>query len=241
MSGAAVGEFTRHLVGSGWAPVNRKAMDDERLSVEARGVLAWLVTRPDDHKIFVRYAQRRLGISQSRWQRIRKELESAGYLVIQKSKGEDGIFLWNYHLFDDPEAQKPHKTKVSTIGQKSIGGLSTGGLSTGGKPADNKRHTKRETSVLDKYLQDNAHADFVGSQSQSSQNPKSTSENQNQSTKEEDGKREGAEELIVRLAKTTAEPWKKIMGAHCGSFGVDALKGLQRRFTNIRKRKAARQ
>lgn len=131
------GEFIRHLEASGWAPVPRRLMDDVNLSIEARGALAWLLTRPDGHRLFVRYAQQRLGISQARWQRIRRELEVAGYLAVDKGRDEAGVYRWHYHVFDHPKHEKPVSIGVSSIGQKP-----TDGLSTGGKPADKEKHPK---------------------------------------------------------------------------------------------------
>lgn len=94
-------EFIRKFSDCGWAQVNRKALDDARLSISAKGVLAWLLTRPTDHKIILSYAMSRWDISQPTWARIRKELEAAGYLKVTKTK-KDGRFAWTYELTDAP-------------------------------------------------------------------------------------------------------------------------------------------
>ena len=97
--------FKRTLAGAGWAPVSRRMMDDQRLSLAARGALGWLVTRPDEWEINLEYALKNWGISRPTWQKIRKELEAAGYLHQLKTK-ENGRFKWEYHLTDDPTINK---------------------------------------------------------------------------------------------------------------------------------------
>ncbi len=96
------GEFVRVLAGSGWAPVSRRALDDEGLSLACKGLLGWLLTRPDDFKIKVWYVQKHLKIGQDKWQKLRNELEKAGYLRVKKFKGEGGKFIWKFLLTDVP-------------------------------------------------------------------------------------------------------------------------------------------
>lgn len=119
MSGTG-GEFIRHLAETGWARVSRKALDDVRLSIEARGVLAWLLTRPDTHRLYVHHAQVRMGLSQGRWQKIRRELEATGYLKSNKSRKGGGQWEWKFEVFDVP----------LTIGDIPTDGLTINGTST---------------------------------------------------------------------------------------------------------------
>ena len=95
------GEFIRNLAASGWASVNRSAMDDTRLNVDSKGVLAWLLTRPDGHRLYLFYMLKRLGIGQQKWGKIRNELVENGYLKIDKKRVE-GKFRWNFQLTDTP-------------------------------------------------------------------------------------------------------------------------------------------
>ena len=94
-------ELIRTFSPAGWGQVNRRAVDDERLSIGARGVLAWLLTRPDDHRIHIEHCLSRWRISQPTWARIRLELEAAGYLRVEKRK-ESGRFVWTFFLTDTP-------------------------------------------------------------------------------------------------------------------------------------------
>lgn len=80
-----------------WAPFDRRIANDTRISIEARGVLCWIGTRCDDHRLFLRHLQQQCGLSQARWQRIRKELESYGYMRIERLR-VNGKFTWKYTL-----------------------------------------------------------------------------------------------------------------------------------------------
>ncbi len=131
-------EFIRTLSGSGWAPISRKAADDTRLSIAARGVLAWLCTRPDDHKIMLAWAMQRWGISKPTWRKIRIELENAGYLK-QIRRREVGRFVWVYQLTDTP-------ADASTMVKKTTDSISTGRNTIGRKSRHIQETAKRETS-----------------------------------------------------------------------------------------------
>jgi len=144
-------EFIRTLNGSGWAPISRKAADDTRLSIAARGVLAWLCSRPDDHKIMLGYAMGRWGITKPTWRKIRIELENAGYLK-QTRRREAGRFVWVYELTDTP-ADAPTMVKKTTD-SNSVGSISAGSKTIGRKPAHILKTSKRKNSVLDTSRRD---------------------------------------------------------------------------------------
>ncbi len=80
-----------------WAKIDRRIADDQRLSLAARGVLAWIGSRPDGHRLFVGYLQDRCGISESKWQLISKELKKVGYYKSSRSHKE-GRYIWSYKI-----------------------------------------------------------------------------------------------------------------------------------------------
>ena len=104
----------------GFTTVANAPFNDSRLSWEARGMLAYLLTKPDSWEV-------RMGdlISQSPGsrtivRRIFKELETYGYLTRERQRQENGTFRW-----------------LTTIREKSNQGTkTTGGSTTDGKPAD---------------------------------------------------------------------------------------------------------
>ena len=140
------GHFERNLVSSGWAPVSRKAMDDQALTVEARGVLGWLLTRPDGHRLYLHYLQTRLKISQGRWQKIRKELVAAGYLTVRQDRSDDGKWTWIFTLTDTPSPEKPSVENPPMVCPP------VGNPSVGNRPINRNKNTKNITSVRLKMI-----------------------------------------------------------------------------------------
>lgn len=110
-----------------WGKLDRRIADDDRISIESRGVLAWIATRPRGHRLFVRYLQKRCCLSQARWQRLRRELEAHGYLAVRRLRVQ-GKFTWQYHV-----------NLVYGAPMAAIGRFSTDGKTTGSKPTDIER------------------------------------------------------------------------------------------------------
>jgi hypothetical protein len=95
-------EFIRINKGTGWGKVNRHAMDDTQLSIGARGVLSWFLTRPDDHRIILIYAKNRMCLNEARWKKYRDELKKLGYLSQERVRQENGQVNWVYTVNDCP-------------------------------------------------------------------------------------------------------------------------------------------
>lgn len=122
-----------------WGRFDRRIADDELISIEARGVLAWIGTRPKGHRLFVRYLQKRCGLSQARWQRIRRELESHGYLSVRRARvAGNGKFTWQYHV----------NLIYRTPDTRTIGRFSTDGKSSDAKLTDIKRSAEDENNSI---------------------------------------------------------------------------------------------
>lgn len=90
----------RHPAGR-WGAVPEAMLEDERLSLDTRGVAAWLATRPPSWQIKVAALRRRLGVGRERWFRIARELERSGYLRRDKYPGGPGG-KWVWHIEFSP-------------------------------------------------------------------------------------------------------------------------------------------
>lgn len=90
-------------------PVNNAPFRDERLSWEARGVLAYFLTRPDDW--VVRNGDLINGgpAGRKKIERILNELTECGYLSRHKVRNDDGTFEWVTQVYESP-ALNPHHT-----------------------------------------------------------------------------------------------------------------------------------
>lgn len=85
-----------------WESVPRAAFEDLRLSLEARGLLGWLLTRPGNWSVRVAPMLALTGTSKRRWPRIRDELAAVGYLEITRTKAPDGKIIWLFDVYSQP-------------------------------------------------------------------------------------------------------------------------------------------
>lgn len=77
---------------SGWEQVPRRLPDDDRLSLDTRAVAVWIATRTDEFVISVTGIRACLKIGKDSWQRMRRELEAAGYLETAPPRAAAGRF-----------------------------------------------------------------------------------------------------------------------------------------------------
>lgn len=94
--------------------LKNSVLTDDRMSFRARGILASILSRPDDWRTSSENLARESGGREGR-DAIRtalQELEKYGYLIRQKEKDPvNGRFSTNYYVFDEPK--KPVKKSVS--------------------------------------------------------------------------------------------------------------------------------
>lgn len=117
--------------------MRRDAAQDSALSFEARGILAYLLSKPDDWKVYVGDLRREGGIGRDQLRRILRELETAKYLTRQRSKDRRGQWDWECLVHEKP-ALSP------STGFPSMDNPATGKPATG-KAAINK--TKKQESI----------------------------------------------------------------------------------------------
>jgi hypothetical protein len=135
------------------------AIEDTSISLKARMILVYLLSRPPG---WVTSAERLAAqISEkdglSAIKSGLRELEQAGYLTRNRTRGDDGRWRWDHEITDRPSVENrppaepspqvsesewvrsSQETAEGPTGENmrsSIGGKSTGGSSTGGQPSD---------------------------------------------------------------------------------------------------------
>ena len=102
----------------GYFRVSNQPFNDRRLTWEARGMLGYLLSKPDDWTVRNGdlYKQGPAGINKVK--RILKELSDHGYLVRRRIRKEDGTFEWETTLYETPP---------ETTAPETANGLATGG------------------------------------------------------------------------------------------------------------------
>ena len=119
---------------------SNEPFNDERLSWEARGVMGYLLSKPDDWVVRFFDLIKRGPAGEHKVRRILKELEDTGYLVRDIYRTEAGTFDWISTVYESSTIpRKP--PDGDTIYRLSRDGDPTDGttisrLSTRGKPRD---------------------------------------------------------------------------------------------------------
>lgn len=75
----------------GWVIIDRRAVDDGRLSWAARGLLAYLLARPDDWHVRPAHLAAQAG-SAYQVRQLLRELEATGYAELSRRRRPDGTF-----------------------------------------------------------------------------------------------------------------------------------------------------
>lgn len=83
---------TPHTKDRPYVSTARQSAQDSRLSFEARGVLWYLLSKPDDWKIVIGDIIREGGIGRDKAKRILKELRDCGYLETERFRNDEGLF-----------------------------------------------------------------------------------------------------------------------------------------------------
>ena len=75
---------------------------DERLSWEARGLMGYLLSKPDDWQVRLHDLLKHGPAGQHKLRRMLRELEVCGYLRRERLRRFDGTFSWTFTIFEDP-------------------------------------------------------------------------------------------------------------------------------------------
>jgi hypothetical protein len=101
--------------------MNISVLQDNRLSLEARGLLGYLLSKPDDWEVrftdLLTYAGP--NCKEDRLRRILKELESFGYIQRTRKNVAHGKFEWVTTVFETPQTESTIMVK-SADGTKRI-------------------------------------------------------------------------------------------------------------------------
>jgi hypothetical protein len=86
-----------------FAVLSNALLQDETLSAEATGCLAYLLSKPNDWQLRRTDIMRRFRCGEKRAQRLLNELKSAGYLVREQYKDERGKWCCTSIIYEKPQ------------------------------------------------------------------------------------------------------------------------------------------
>ena len=130
---------------SNFTIINNTSLKDKRLSLKAKGLIAYMLSLPDDWVFYETELVNHSTDGKHSVNSALKELQDAGYLIKKQSRSEDGKFSnIDWELFDEPQnadlatfaplpekpsTDKPSTEKPSTENQTLLNTNTTNNLS----------------------------------------------------------------------------------------------------------------
>lgn len=113
---------------SGFAVLPNKIWEDEKLSVEAKGTLGYLLSRPANWRVRLAHVARKLGIGRDRLYRIINECIAAGYVERRQGRQSGSFKPVSYFVNDVaslphtdlPEAAQPDAAQPEAANQDAL-------------------------------------------------------------------------------------------------------------------------
>lgn len=102
----------------------KSAIEDKRLPLDARGLLAIMVGLPDGWQYSVKGLAAYVGVSKDTIRRLLEKLEKVGYLTREQTHDESGRFAGNVYVLQDeapPLSGKPDNGEARQRGNPSSG------------------------------------------------------------------------------------------------------------------------
>ena len=87
--------------------VDQAAVEDTRLSWAARGLLAYLLSRPDDWKVLVNDLRKRGNLGRDGIYGLLRELRSAGYMRFERNRDAQGRMRGGTYIVSEVPAPHP--------------------------------------------------------------------------------------------------------------------------------------
>lgn len=101
----------------GFVVLYREAAQDDRLTLEARGLFALMVSLPDNWEYTVSGLAVKAGCGRDKIRRLLRELQTVGYLIREQGHDEGGKFASNVYVLQD-ESPLSEKTVDGFCGTK---------------------------------------------------------------------------------------------------------------------------
>lgn len=111
--------------------MDQRAVEDERLSWAARGLLGYLLSRPDDWKVLVNDLRKRGDLGRDGIYKLLKQLRTVGYARYVRLRDEYGRIRGGYYIIreiadsPDPELQDTAEPQTAEPGPANPGALPT--------------------------------------------------------------------------------------------------------------------
>lgn len=136
--------------------IDRRALENNRLSWKAKGILAYLLSRPDDWRVMVNDLVQRSTDGKAAIYSALVELEELGYLERALVREGNRLTGWDYTIYEEPRATSGTSASGSATSpqypdfqhseKQNTGNLNTDFLNTENQHHTNKEVTKNEVT-----------------------------------------------------------------------------------------------
>lgn len=124
---------TPSAIRSNYTVLPNAVLNDPRLSWEARGMLAYLLSKPDHWKVIVKALVKETKAKRDAVYRILNEIEDAGYITREQSHDETGQFVQVERIVHEVSTVPFDDITASGL---AVNGSTVSGSTVNGKPVD---------------------------------------------------------------------------------------------------------
>lgn len=139
----------RVIKSNNYSVINNTVLNDDRISWEAKGLAAYLLSKPDDWRINTNQLWQASANGHGSVKRVLRELEGAGYLRRTRTRRPNGSFEWDHALYEVPQIEEPEAPAataadldVSASGRKPSDGYPSTGYPSTGEPSHGNHPTE---------------------------------------------------------------------------------------------------
>lgn len=105
-----------------FTPLSNKLLQNNKLSLDTRGLLCFLISLPSDWIVYKENIQKQLGFGRKRMDRMWSEAKKGGYLQTEKYREDNGTWNYTYIISDVPLTNVPSSTAaLSNVGSSTAG------------------------------------------------------------------------------------------------------------------------
>ncbi len=105
-----------------YTPLSNKLLQNNKLSLDTRGLLCFLISLPSDWVVYKENIQKQLGFGRKKMDRMWSEAKKGGYLQTEKYREDNGTWNYTYIISDVPLTNVPSSTAaLSNVGSSTAG------------------------------------------------------------------------------------------------------------------------
>lgn len=124
-----------------YVQIDKECLKDKRLGWKAKGILAYLLSKPDDWQVYLTDLKKQSTDGMKSVSSGIRELEKHHYIEKRKKRGKRGRFEgWEYIVYEQPRYRKGSSVKATTETPKT----ESGKTESGKQHATNKEGTNKD-------------------------------------------------------------------------------------------------